>query len=91
MRLLTVTLVELADHVTGEAEVRAGDRVPGARAVTRDLDWLTRALTRGEERGLIRLQAPVPAHHARAVAHTVLTLVIEMLVQCQIIDTQSRM
>ena len=38
MRLLTVTLVELADHVTGEAEVRAGDRVPGARAVTRDLD-----------------------------------------------------
>ena len=38
---------------------------------------MTRALTRGEQRHLLRLETPVPAHHTLAVRDPVLPLIME--------------
>lgn len=68
--------MEVLGQFLSEAQVCTRYRVGGTRAITRDLDRLTRALTRGEQRDLVRLQTSVPTHHTLAVGDLVLTLVL---------------
>ena len=60
-----------------KTQVGTRDWVGGTRAVTRDLDWLARALTRGEQRHLLRIETPVPTHHTLAVRDLILPLIME--------------
>ena len=69
--------MEIHGQFLSETQVGARDCVGGTRAVTRDLHWLTRALTRGEQRHLLRLETPVPTHHTVAVRDLVLPLIME--------------